>query len=270
MWKKYLIIILLFLAGLGYTGFYLYKYDKIIDQSKTSAIDQLETTPINPEAQNNIPIYLTEDFWKLVTPQELEEQLKTIPNVNEVRPDDKRSMLHILAEYGKYPEMVQMLVSAGVDYNLRDAVISNIDSGEVYKALAFFYALMRENLAYEFTKAFLEYNDVNSYVINEIPALSIPAYWRNHQVLQLLLEKGADPNLKAPSFANAIVSATSTNRFTNDSYIDPNTIQLLLDHNADITTKDIYGKNAFDYMKENKDFRQTELFKKLSKQFSQD
>lgn len=61
----------------------------------------------------------------------------------------------------------------------------------------------------------------------------------------------------------------TTNKFNNESYIDPSTIQLLLDHNADITVKDIGGKTAFDYMKENEEFTKTELFKKLSKQFSQ-
>ncbi|MCZ0933093.1 MAG: ankyrin repeat domain-containing protein [Oligoflexia bacterium] len=46
-------------------------------------------------------------------------------------------------------------------------------------------------------------------------------------------------------------------------------IQLLLNHNADITVKNAGGKTAFDYMKENEEFKKTELFKKLSAQFPQ-
>ena len=263
MWK--LLFTTLLLASLIFSAYYLYRLDKTNIQDKTSSTSS-QTETIDQSEQPEIPIYLTEGFWQTVTPQKLENQLKNITDINKVRPDNKKSMLHLLAEYGNNPEIVKMLILGGVDYNLRDT--TSFES-IIYNRKALFYAIIRENQAYEFSQALLEYDDANSYVDNNTPALMLATYWRKHKIVQALLKKGADPNLKSSSQSNALMSASATNRITEDSYIDPNTIQLLLDHNADIKAKNKAGKSAFDFMKENEAFKQTELFKKLSNQLSQ-
>ena len=265
---KFILVIFLFLALLGYAGFYLYNYNKKNGLANTNSENQIPPPiNVNQEEKNQIPIYLTEDFWKVVTPQELENQLKTIADVNEVRLDNKQSMLHLLVKHGNYPEMVKMLIDAGVDYKLKDEVTSG--SGEIDNRKALFYAIIREDQAYEFSQTLLEYSDPNSYINNKATPLILAAYYRETKIVQDLLKKGANPNIKSSTQSTPLIATSAKNVFTNNSYIDPNTIQLLLDHNADITAKNKKGKNAFDYMKENEEFTKTELFKKLSEQFPQ-
>ena len=276
MWKylKYVIILLLFLGALVYAGYYLYRLNKNGSIKPANLTEQpANVTANNSEKSDEIlalPPYLTENFWKTATPQELENQLKTITNVNEVRPDNKKSMLHLLAQHGKYPKMVKMLISVGADYNLRDEAINAHKELDNKKAL--YYAILREDQAYEFSQALLEYDDVNSYLNNRGgTAVMLAAYARKPiNLIQLFLEKGADPNIKSLSTSsNSLIAASVPNQIIGESYIDPKIVQLLLDHNADITARDIYGKNAFDYMQENEEFKKTELFKKLSAQFPQ-
>ncbi|MCZ0932739.1 MAG: ankyrin repeat domain-containing protein [Oligoflexia bacterium] len=273
MWK-YLTIVLLFLASLVYAGYYLYRFDKKNSGVKSAMALEQPAKTIESDAQQAetpiLPPHLTEDFWKTTTPQELEQELKTISSVNEVRPDDKKSMLHLLVEHGSYPEMVKMLIDAGVDYKLKDEVTDN--NGDLDNRTALFYSVLREEQAFEFTQALLEYDDVNSFANTKATVLITAVYNRvSINIVQLLLEKGADPNIKIlpPISANALITASAPNLFTGESYINPQVIQLLLDHNVDITAKDDFGRNALDYMKENKEFKKTELFKKLSDQFSE-
>ncbi|MCZ0933092.1 MAG: ankyrin repeat domain-containing protein [Oligoflexia bacterium] len=72
-------------------------------------------------------------------------------------------MLHLLVEHGNDPRMVKMLIDAGVDYNLKDEVDSR---GKLDNRKALFYAILRENENYEFIQALLEYDDVNSFILN--------------------------------------------------------------------------------------------------------
>ncbi|MCZ0932149.1 MAG: hypothetical protein OXJ52_03240, partial [Oligoflexia bacterium] len=105
---KYLVIVLLFLASLVYAGYYLYMFDKRNGGVKSVTVPKQPARAVANSAEQTeiptLPPYLTEDFWKTVTPQELEIQLKNIANVNEVKPNDKKSMLHLLVEHGSYPE----------------------------------------------------------------------------------------------------------------------------------------------------------------------
>ncbi|MCZ0932740.1 MAG: hypothetical protein OXJ52_06290 [Oligoflexia bacterium] len=73
------LITLLLLAGLVYAAYYLYRFDKKNGLAKTSAISKPSTdiTTADQPEKTQIPIYLTEEFWRLATPQELENQLKT-------------------------------------------------------------------------------------------------------------------------------------------------------------------------------------------------
>ncbi|MBC6415022.1 MAG: hypothetical protein GDA46_01330 [Bdellovibrionales bacterium] len=59
------------------------------------------------------------------------------------------------------------------------------------------------------------------------------------------------------------MAASTRNTRKNISFIDEKTIQLLLDYKANINIKNLEGKTALDFMKDNSDFRETELFKKL-------
>ena len=271
--RKLGIIIVLFLTSMLSSCYYLYKHDKksekSLDQAKLVLKPQTDSKIAVQNEKNPIPFYLSEDFWKSVTPQKLKKQLKNIKDVNELRPDNKKSMLHLLVQYGLYPKMVQMLISAGVDYNLKDKVKNH--RGEIDNRNALIYAISRDDKAYEFTLPLLKHIDKDASLNNDnVTPLIIATYWRKPKIVKTLLEMGADPNLPEKKFQSLpIITAVVFNRFNNDTYVDPNTIQLLLDHNADITAKDKDGKKAFDYMKGNPEFRKTELFKKLSQQFSQ-
>lgn len=258
---KYLILFALVALSLSYAGYYLYMFDKkekVHRENEDSKRDSGDN--IAGEAQE-IPEHLTQGFWENVTPEQLTEKLKHIENINEVRPDDNQSMLHLLVLHGQYPEMIASLISAGVDYTLNEA-------GHGRKALH--YAVIRGNQAYEFTKELLVYDkdiDAKDTRYGSTP-LSWAVFFRSDiKTLQLLLERGANPNFQSKNGGTSLMAASFPNRFIKVSFIDPEVIQLLLDYKADITIKNDEGKTALDYMKKNKEFKKTELFKKLSAQF---
>ena len=241
----YFLIFVLSAIGGFYTGLFLYHYKQSKEQKVT-------------ETQSQIPEYLTKDFWKRVTPDQLKEKLKNVENLNEVRPDDKMSMLHLLAKYGNYPEMVGLLINKGVDYKLKD----------ITNAKALHHAVVKKAKPLEFTKEFLKYDTD----VNELGSGATVLMWAVYmrmpiKVITLLLEKGADPHFRMKTGNHALFLASVPNKHTGDHFIDPRTIQLLLDHKVDIKIKNTEGKTAYDFMKENEEFKKTELFKEISKQF---
>ena len=242
---KYAFVFIFCIISVIYLRYFvLYEYDEM-----ENSLQHLETLQIQD--------YLTPEFWENVTPEQLKEKLKSIENVNEVRPGSKQNMLHLLVLHGQYPEMVDLLISAGVDYNMITG------SG----ALPFHYAIIKKD--YEWTKDFLKYDmDINA-VFNGTSPLFLAVYYRQPtKVIQLLLEKGADPHFRTPKTKDTILRAASApNIRTGVSFINPEVVQLLLDHKVDITIKDNKGKTALDYMKKNKEFIKTKLFKELSAQF---
>ena len=215
-----------------------------------------------------IPQHLTPEYWKNVTPNQLIEQLKSIKNVNEFRLDNKRTMLHLLAIYGQYPEMVGFLIDAGVDYRLTD------DDGDGDRVVALHYAIVRKDNPLEFVQEMLKYvKDVNepyfadegavSPLIGAVCCSKMPV-----KISQLLLEKKANPNFVIQGGYTPIMIATAGTMEEGGSYqINPQLIQLLLDYGADIRVENTEGKSAYDYMKENLEFTRTEVFKKISSQF---
>ena len=66
-----------------------------------------------PSSAFKSPLPLKKKFWQEVTPDELREKIKNVENINEFQPKGKRGWLHFLVQYGKYPEMVSILASAG-------------------------------------------------------------------------------------------------------------------------------------------------------------
>ena len=242
--KNLLIFFLVASAGF-YTALFLYHY-------RQHQAEQIE-------ALYQIPEYLTENFWKSVNPDQLKEKLQTIKNINEVRLDNGRSMLHLLAIYGKYPEMVSLLIDKGIDYNL-------MDTAEEVKALH--YAAKRKEQALEFTKEFAKYHaNIDEIGGSGGTALMKACYWRVPvEVVKFLLEQGADPNHQSKRGTTPLISATHP-MHNGNRFINPEVIQLLLDYKADINIRNSDGDFAYDLMKENEEFKKTELFKKISKKF---
>ena len=245
-------------------------YDKkgdVSDISDTETINAPDKPFKKPEAIADIPNtvqvpnYLTSKFWKTVTYEQLKEKLKNIADVNEVHPENKQNMLHLLVKHGKDPKMIDILISAGVDYTATDNIIG--------KGTALHYAVIREKGDYEWTKELLKYNhniNIRGETVNASP-LMWASYNRSPiNVIKLLLEKGANSNFKSQKGTTPLIAASIPNKIKNISFIDPQVIQLLLAYKADITIKDLKGKTALDYMRENEEFTKTELFKKLSAQ----
>ena len=244
--KNLLLFCLFALAGF-YTGLFVYHY-----RQKAETPAQIVTQSVK-----QIPKYLTEKFWKSVTPDQLKEKLKSIKDINEVRQDNKRSMLHLLAIYGKYPEMVSLLIDKGADYNLKD----------VEEVGAFHYAVKRKERALEFIKEFVKYNINIDELGRGTTALMWAVYWRaSVGVIKFLLENGADPHFQTKRGTHLLLAASNSTHEGNH-FIDPEVIQLLLDYKVDITIKNSDGDSAYRFMKENAEFRKTELFKKISKKF---
>ena len=262
---KYLIISILFVLSLGYAGYYLYRFDKRTGASdwtqKPVKEEALETAVNESVEPAHIPEYLTKEFWKTMTPERLKEKLKSIENVNEVRSDNKKSMLHLLVEHGRHPEMIGLLIDAGADYTLKETK---------WGGNALHYAVIRKDKAYEFTKALIRYDkniDEKDFKFGST-SLTWAAYLRAPvSVIQLLLDNEADANATNFMGNTVLISASVSNEFDSVFFIDPDVIQLLLDHKVDITEKNSEGKTAYDYMKDNAEFTKTEVFKKISAQF---
>ena len=253
---KYFIIAVLFVISLVYSGYYVYMYDKKVDKKE-------EKTAFKTPVPVKIPEHLTKKFWDNVTPEQLKEKLKNIKDVNEVRPDKKMNMLHLLSLHSQYFELVPLLVSAGVNYTLQDVK---------HGATPIHYSLINEkNKSVEFLKQFFKFNvDIDTTSGRGNSSLLIWAVYQRSsiEIIRFLLEKGADPNFKNKWVHTPLIVAFLTNRETGSSFIAPEAIQLLLDYKADIAIKANDGKTAFDYMKENEEFIKTDLFKKLSKKLT--
>ena len=250
-------IILLFVL-LSYVGYYFYTYDKKINK--------------NIENISQIPKHLTSEFWQTVTPEQLKKELKTIKNVNTVRPDTKQNMLHLLVQYGEYPEMLDTLISAGVNYNTTSGTAEYDNSQMTVLCFAINRRATEANKGLEFTKEILKYNvnikDSCNFDSNKFTPL-IVALWVKmpFEIIKSLLEKGSDINYNYRGFTTLMLASASDEEVKVEHSIDPKTIQLLLDYGANITVKNEEGKTAYDYMKEDENFIKTDLFKKISNQF---
>ena len=81
------------------------------------------------------------------------------------------------------------------------------------------------------------------------------------------MDNEADANAISSKGATVLIAASVSEELDEVVFIDPEVIQLLLDHKADITVKSPEGKTAYDYMKDNAEFIKTKIFKKISAQF---
>ena len=156
-------------------------------------------------------------------------------------------MLYFLVKYGQDPKMVSLLIKAGVDYKVKNTS---------YKGKALHYAVIRKDKALEFTKEILKH-DTNLHDHEERTAVLLWALYSRApiEVIKLLLEKGADPHFQNKNGYYSLISASAPNLYSKESFIDPEVIKFLLDYGADITVKNFKGKTAYDFMKENEDFK---------------
>ena len=262
--KYILIFIFCIVAGVIYLRYFvLYDSNKIdgaLDEKAVSVSDKKKSLKDVELDSTQVSELLTEEFWRNVTPKELKEKLKSIKNINKIRSKDNKNVLHFLIEYGQYPEMVNLLIKAGVDYRLK--------SNSVIRGKALHYAVIRRNKALEFTKEILKYdtniNELGGSSGREATCLMWALYLRAPiEVIKLLLEKGADPHLRSEEGSHSLLAASIPN-YEGNSFIDPKVIKLLLDYNVDITVKNSEGKTAYDFMKENEEFKKTALFQKIS------
>ena len=130
-----------------------------------------------------------------------------------------------------------------------------------------------------FLKNIVKYDtDINKIGLldgDEVTPLALAVVFKlPFEIIKLLLEKGANPNVllkpKEGTFLYTpfMVVVLPGIMDPDDSFIDPKLVQLFLDYKADINIKNSAdGKTAYDYMKENEEFKKTSLFKKLSSQF---
>ena len=244
-------LVVLFAFSGFYFGLFLYHYRQKDAKTKTES----------QEIRKQISAHLTEEFWKNVTFSQLKEKLQSIKNVNKVRPNDGKNMLHLLVMQGNHPEMVSLLVNKGVNFKLKD---------KKNKAKALHYSVIRKEKSLEFTKEILKYDtDVNEIGGKKgTTALMWAVHFRSPiEVIKLLLEQGADPHFQSKTGSDVLMSASAPNELTGNQFINPKAIQLILDHKIDIKIKNSDGKTAYDYMKENKEFIKTKLFKKISEKF---
>lgn len=251
---KYLIIAILFILSLGYAGYYLYMFDK-----RENITQKFES--LNKE----VPEYLTEKFWQNVTPKQLKEKLINITDINKIRVDTLENMFVLLIRHGQYPEIVDILVSAGADYSPKTK-----KSYEKTKATVLHWSVLRAEKSYDFTRALLKhYKSIDEPdEFSKSSPLQWALYFRTPiEVIRLLLSLGADPNFQDKNKYTPLMSASIPNQYSGISFIDPKVIQLLLDYKANITIRNNEGKTAYDYMTENEEFAKTELFQKISIQF---
>ena len=265
-------------GALAFAGWWIYSYDKgslpLSSESDMSAGQDLnadEGAAVDNTAQQrpsdspivDIPEHLTSAFWESAAPENLAEKLKSVSNPNEVRPDTGQNMLHLLVLYGKRPEMISQLISAGVDFKLKDRQHNGTS------ATPLIHLAGRGPDSLPFVKELLKYDtDVNGYgdifyegVLYKANPLSRAAFHRMPaEGVRLLLEKGVDPNSVINNNVTALMLAVMPSP---DGPVDPASIQAFLDHKADITAQDAGGKTAYDYMMENTQIPKT-IFKALA------
>ena len=150
-----------------------------------------------------------------VTIKQLKEKLKSIENINEVRPNNKYSMFHLLVRYGQDPRMIDYLISAGVDYTLETKL-----GGK-----ALHYVVERKDQAYEFTKKLIAYDkdiDAKDHYYDSTPLIWATSSRAPVSVIKLLLDNKADANIKNNKGNTALIATTKSNP-TNEKgfFIDP-------------------------------------------------
>ena len=212
---------------------------------------------------------VSEKFWRLVTPRELrfilENQGKQM-KINQIKDMKGQNSLHYAVRYGKDVQLIYLLVEYGIDHTLKEK-----EAG----GTPFHWALIRKDdeKAYEFAKVLIKiyYNNKNINISDDVygnTPLTWAAYFRaSPKLIKLLLDNSADPNQKDNVGDTPLISAAKANIYINNSFINPDTVQLLLDYKAEPTIRNDEGKTVFDYMTVNKDFRNTTSFKKLLAQY---
>ena len=145
-------------------------------------------------------------------------------------------------------ETVKMLLAAGVDVNARD---------KYYKQTALYEAVVSGSPETVF--ALLSAGaDVNArpdenFNFGETPLIA--ASTKNAEIVKLLIDEGADVNIKNSQGQTALMMAA----FWHTNNID--IVKMLLDNGADVNAKDNQDKTALDYAKKEKHTKIANLLK---------
>ncbi len=166
-------------------------------------------------------------------------------------------MLHFAVKKNNDSQIVNLLISSGV----------NINAKTKKGTTPLHYAVIRKNKAYDFTKELLNSRNIIIDIKDNYgatPLMWAASYRADSKVIDLLLKYGANVNLRDNQYkAHSLLAAAMPTTDRKNKFINPETIQLLLEHKADTTFKDIYGRTALNWMEENQQFKQTPLFQKL-------
>ena len=231
--------------------------------------------------KDSIPEYLLSDFWLDMNPERLKKYIKSVDNVNTLHPKTKENMLHVFlvsqaynpdirpfSEMNIHPEIISILIEAGLDYSHktqdRNPEYTISAKPLSYSVISFSSRYVQELLKYDKNvdePALLD-------GIEQTPLYTAVIVRAPLETIKALLDAGANPNFQNKETGLSILMASAISDPINEfDFIDTRIIQLLIDYGANIKLKDNKGKMAIDYMREDKKFRQTLVFKQLSKQY---
>lgn len=231
--------------------------------------------------KDDIPEYLLSDFWLDMNPERLKKYIKSVDNVNTLHPETKENMLHVFlvsqiynpdirpfSEMNIYPEIISILIEAGLD-NSHKTQDRNPEYTISAKPLS--YAVF--SFSSRYVQELLKYDtnvDESALLdgIEQTPLYTAVIVRAPLETIKALLDAGANPNFQNKETGLSILMAATVSDPINEfDFIDTRIIQLLIDYGANLELKDNKGKTAFDYMSKDKKFRETLVFKQLSKRY---
>lgn len=174
-----------------------------------------------PSIKSNLQ-EINKKFYDAVYNNKLDEVIKALKEGANVNTEiNGRTPLLILCGYGGYIDIAKVLIEHGADVNYR----------KPGQETPLTYACMYGHL--EIVELLLNAGaDVNKQGgYNRTPLMYAAAYAdqpKFKKMLKLLLEKGADPNLKTEADDNALMEILWKEK------VDPEAVQLLIDHGLDI------------------------------------
>jgi ankyrin repeat protein len=225
-------------------------YFDAIRQNDTTAIKAFFDAGINPNAVNDTKVpalsYAIQNC-----------ELKTVKALIEkcdlnLKDNNGNMPLHLALKSKKF-EMFEALLEKGADVNSVGKAGSQDNQSVLYLAVIRDEAdLIKRLLDKGANPNLLDSGGASP--LNEVCAVS-----GNLEVAKMLIEKGADVNVKEPKDANALIYAIRNDNLTSENRVE--LVKMLLAKGADKNAKDAKGKNALDNAKASKRNEVIELLK---------